>query len=174
MDNQAVTSVLIAAFLGWAIYRRARRSFGRQPVNVVRLRLRIGALAVIGTLILAASVVNMNLLAAMLGGIACGAVLATVGLRHTRFEATAEGRFYTPHTYIGLFVGALFLGRILFRYLTLYGHPQSIAQAGPNPFDQYQRSPLTLAIFGVLVGYYVLFNLGVLRKSREISLPASP
>lgn len=169
-----MTSVLIAAFLGWAIYRRARRSFGRQPVNVIRLRLRIGVLAVIGTLILAASVVNMNLLAAMLGGIVCGAVLATVGLRHTRFEATAEGRFYTPHTYIGLFVSALFIGRILFRYLTFYGHPQSIAQASPNPFDQYQRSPLTLAIFGVLVGYYVLFNLGILRKSREIALPASP
>jgi hypothetical protein len=158
-----VTSVLIAAFLGWAIYRRARRNFGRQPVNVVRLRLRI----VIGTLILAASVVNANLLAAMLGGIACGAVLATVGLRHTRFEATAEGRFYTPHTYIGLFVSALFIGRILFRYLTLYSDPQSMAQAGANPFTQYQRSPLTLAIFGVLVGYYVLFNFGVLRKSRE-------
>jgi len=169
-----MTSVLIAAILGWAIYRRARRSFGRQPVNVVRLRVRIGVLAVIGALILAASAVNMDLLAALLGGIACGAVLATVGLRHTRFEATSEGRFYRPHTYIGLFVSALFVGRILFRYLTLYGHPRAIAQAGPNPFDQFHRSPLTLAIFGVLVGYYVLFNLGVLRKSREIPLPASP
>jgi hypothetical protein len=169
-----VTSVLIAALLGWAIYRRARRSFGRQPVNIVRLRLRIGVLAVVGTLILAVSATNMNSLASMLGGIACGAVLATVGLRHTRFEATSEGRFYTPHTYIGLFVTALFIGRILFRYLTLYGNAQSMAQANANPFGQYQRSPLTLAIFGVLVGYYVLFNLGVLRKSREIALTPPP
>ena len=174
LDNHAVTSVLIAVFLGWAIYRRARRSFGRQPVNIARLRLRIGVLAVVGALILAVSATNMNLLAALLGGIACGAVLATVGLRHTRFEATSEGRFYTPHTYIGLFVSALFIGRILFRYLTLYGHPQSMVQASPNPFDQYQRSPLTLAIFGVLVGYYILFNLGVLRRSRGIPLTASP
>ena len=169
-----MTSVLIAAILGWAIYRRARRSFGRQPVNVVRLRVRIGVLAVVGALILAASAGNMNLLAALLGGIVCGAVLATVGLQHTRFGATTEGRFYTPHTYIGLFVSALFIGRILFRYLTLYGHRQVMAQAGPNPFDQFHRSPLTLAIFGVLVGYYILFNLGVLRKSQEIALPASP
>lgn len=168
-----MTSVLIAALLGWAMYRRARRSFGRQPLNVVRIRLRISVLAVIGALILVVSAANMDLLAALLGGIACGAVLATVGLRHTRFEATSEGRFYTPHTYIGLFVSALFIGRILFRYLTLYGHPQSMAVTGSNPFDQYQRSPLTLAIFGVLVGYYFLFNLGVLRKSREIPLPAS-
>jgi hypothetical protein len=165
---------LIAAFIGWAIYRRARRSFGRQPVSVVRLRLRIGLLAVVGTLILVTSAARMDLLAPMLGGIVCGAVLAMVGLRHTRFEATPEGRFYTPHTYIGLFVSALFIGRILFRFLTLYGHPQSLTQASPNPFEQYQRSPLTLAIFGVLVGYYILFNLGVLRKSREIALPASP
>lgn len=165
---------MIAAFIGWAIYRRARRSFGRQPVSVVRLRLRIGLLAVVGTLILVTSAARMDLLAPMLGGIVCGAVLAMVGLRHTRFEATPEGRFYTPHTYIGLFVSALFIGRILFRFLTLYGHPQSLTQASPNPFDQYQRSPLTLAIFGVLVGYYILFNLGVLRKSREIALPASP
>jgi hypothetical protein len=169
-----VTSVLIAAILGWAIYRRARRSFGRQPVNVVRLRVRIGVLAVIGTLILAASALDTNLLAALSGGIACGAVLAMVGLRHTRFEATSAGRFYTPHTSIGLFVSALFIGRVLFRYLTLYGHPQVMAQVSPNPFDQYRHSPLTLAIFGVVVGYYTLFNFGVLRKSREISLPASP
>jgi len=160
--------VLVAALLGWAIYRRARRSFGRQPVQVGRLRFRVGALAVVGTLIIVASVASMNLLAALLGGIACGASLATIGLRHTRFEATSEGRFYTPHTYIGLFVSALFIARILYRYLALYGHPQEMAQAGPNPFGQFQRSPLTLAIFGVLIGYYILFNLGVLRKSREI------
>jgi hypothetical protein len=174
LDNHAVTSVLIAAVLGWAIYRRARRSFGRQPVNIVRLRLRIGVLAVAAALILAVSATNVNLLAALLGGIACGAALATVGLRHTRFEATSAGRFYTPHTYIGLFISALFIGRILFRYLTLYGNPQAMAQARPNPFDQYHRSPLTVAIFGVLVGYYILFNLGVLRKSREMPVSASP
>jgi hypothetical protein len=142
-------------------------------VSVVRLRLRIGVLAVVGTLILVTSAARIDLVTPMLGGIVCGAVLAMVGLRHTRFEATPEGRFYTPHTYIGLFVSALFIGRILFRFLTLYGHPQSMTQASPTPFDQYQRSPLTLAIFGVLVGYYILFNLGVLRKSREIALPAS-
>jgi len=143
-------------------------------VDVVRLRLRIGVLAVVGALILVTAAANTNLLGSMLGGIACGAVLATVGLRHIRFEITPEGRFYTPHTYIGLFISALFIGRILFRYLTLYGNPQSMAQGGSNPFGQYQRSPLTLAIFGVLVGYYILLSLGVLRKSREIAVPASP
>lgn len=165
--------MLIAALFVWAIYRRARRSFGRQPVSVVRLRLRVGALTVMGTLILIASAANMNLLGAMSAGIACGAVLATVGLRHTRFEASSEGRFYTPHTFIGLFITSLFTARILFRYLTLNGDPHSMAQTSPNPFDQYQHSPLTFALFGTLVGYYILFNLGVLRKSRGIPGPTS-
>jgi hypothetical protein len=30
-----------------------------------------------------------------------------------------------------------------------------------------------LAIFGVLIGYYVLFNIGVLRKSRDLVLSAT-
>jgi hypothetical protein len=162
--------VLVAAFVGWAIYRRARRSIGRQPVQVRRLRLRVGILAIVGTLVLSASVANVTLLAALLGGLACGAILGSVGLRHTKFEVSAEGRFYTPHTYIGLFVSALFIARMLFRFLTLYAPAHLEAPPSANPFEQYQKSPLTLAIFGVLLGYYVLFYLGVLKKSRELSL----
>src|SRR5579863_4098831 len=117
-----------------------RRSFGRQPLQIGRLQLRIGVLAIAGLLILVASAVSMNLLLALLGGIAAGATLATVGLRHTRFEATSEGRFYTPHTYIGIFVSALFIGRILYRYLAAYADPQTLPMAASNPLGQYQRS----------------------------------
>ncbi len=41
------------------------------------------------------------MLEALIGGLVCGTVLAYVGLRHTRFELTPEGRFYTPHTSSG-------------------------------------------------------------------------
>jgi hypothetical protein len=46
------------------------------------------------------------------------------------------------------------------------------AQADQNPFAAFQRSPLTLAIFGVLVGYYVFYYAGVLRASRNLPAPA--
>jgi hypothetical protein len=164
-----VIAVLVVAIVGWGIYRRVRRSFGRQAVQVGRLRFRVGILATVGTLVLSASAANGRLLAALLGGVACGAVLGSVGLRHTKFEATQQGRFYTPHTYIGLFVTALFVARILFRFLTLYAHGPAPAP-NANPFGQMQWTPATLAIFGLLIGYYVLFNLGVLRRSRELSL----
>jgi len=79
---------------------------------------------------------------------------------------TPQGSFYTPHTYIGLFVTALFIARILFRVLSLNTGSHPLAQSDPNPFNAYQRSPLTLAIFGVLVGYYVFFTIGVLKNSK--------
>ncbi|MGH3266886.1 MAG: hypothetical protein ACRDNS_33460, partial [Trebonia sp.] len=127
-------------------------------------------------------------IAALLGGVACGAVLGYVALRYTRFEATAQGRFYTPHTYIGLIVTALFLGRLLYRFTMMYSGAHGFTAgpglggpgAYPNPYAYqspyaYQRSPLTLAIFGVLVGYYVLYYLGVLGKTRSLAIsgPAS-
>jgi cytochrome b561 len=115
----------------------------------------------------------MALLGALLAGFACGAALGYFGLQHTKFEATAQGRFYTPHTYIGLFVTALFLSRIVFRFLAVYLDPHAAAQPNQNLFDAYHKSSLTWAILGVLIGYYVLFYSGILRRSRGLALPAT-
>jgi hypothetical protein len=51
-------------------------------------------------------------------------------------------------------------------------NPQQYAVAQGNPWAAYQN-PLTLAIFGVVVGYYVFYNIGILRKSREPTLPST-
>jgi len=166
LDSQLITPLLVSLLIGWSIYRRARRSIGRQPVRPMRLWIRVGVLAVVGGIVFTASLMNTTLLAALTGGIVGGVILALIGLRHTKFETTAQGHFYTPHTYIGLIVSALFIARITFRFMEIYLVPR--AAAPPiNPIDQYQRSPLTLAIFGVLIGYYVVFNFGILRTSRN-------
>lgn len=164
-----MTSLLVAAFVGWAIYRRARRSFGRQPVHEHRLRLRVLMLSVAGTLALSASIIDVMLLATLLAGIACGVILGSVGLKHTTFEATAEGRAYIPHSYLGIVVTALLITRILFRLLTVTARAQTEWTPDANPLFQYQNTPLTLGILGVVVGYYVFFYLGVLRRSRELA-----
>lgn len=39
-----------------------------------------------------------------------------------------------PHTYIGLFVSALLLARIAYRFLTVYPSMHAAAQADQNPF----------------------------------------
>lgn len=171
MDPKLITPVLMAALVAWAVVRRLRRSFGRQPVQPTRIWLRIGILTLAGGLIGATSVTRgPEMLEALLAGLACGALLAYVGLRHTRFEVTPQGRFYTPHTYIGLAVTLLFLGRVVYRFLHLPNGASGFG-ADPNAAVAYQRTPLTVGIFAVLIGYYLLFYAGVLLRTRVSAGP---
>jgi hypothetical protein len=57
------------------------------------------------------------------------------------------------------------------RFLSTTGDPQAIAAQQRNPWAAYQHNPLTLAIFGLVVGYYVYYNIGILRRSRELGTP---
>ena len=157
-----ITPYLIAAVLVWAIYRRLRRSFGRQRVRAGLMWLRIGILTALAAAIAIVTAHDVRVLAALAAGIAGGVALGYVGLRYTRFEVQSDGRFYTPHTYIGVAVSALFFARLLYRFLTVYdgGLPNRGLAAA------YQGSPLTLAVFGALVGYYVFYYLGVLQRTR--------
>lgn len=169
MDQKLIFPILMGALVLFAIYRRVRRNIGRQRVSAGRMQFRIGLLCVVGALIAFAATRDMNLLGALLAGVAIGAALGWLGLRMTKFETTAQGSFYTPHTYIGLIVSALLLGRIAYRFLAVYPSMHAAAQSNQNPFAAYQRSPLTLAIFGVVVGYYILYYIGVLQTSRRLS-----
>jgi hypothetical protein len=166
MDPRLVTPYLVTAIVVWAVYRRMRRSFGRQRVQEKRMWLRIGMLTLVTALIVATLARNVDVLGALAAGIVCGAALAYVGLKYTKFEITPQGRFYTPHAYIGLVVTALFLGRLLYRFLGVYNGATPPAAAQQSLAATYQHSPFLLAVFGVLVGYYVLYYLGVLQRTK--------
>jgi hypothetical protein len=165
MDPKLITPILIGALVVWAIVRRVRRTFGRQRVQSARMGSRIGILTLAAVAVFVTSAMrSATLLEALAGGLVCGAALGYLGLRHTRFEVTNEGRFYTPHTYIGLAVMLLFLGRLAYRFLYLATDPGAAAA--------YQRSPLTLGTFGLLVGYYLLYYAGILLRTRASAPPA--
>ncbi|HEX9139643.1 MAG TPA: hypothetical protein VF848_07630, partial [Steroidobacteraceae bacterium] len=170
MDPKIVTPILVTGLVLWAIYRRMRRTFGRQKISEKRIWIRISVLTIVGGLFFLGSLRNAPALGALLAGLICGAALGYLGLRHTQFEVTPEGGFYTPHTYIGLTVSALFLGRVLYRFLALHVGAENSAAANQNPFAGYQGNPLTTGIFGVLLGYYVLFNLGILQKIKTLAV----
>jgi hypothetical protein len=86
-------------------------------------------------------------------------------LRLTRFERTAQGLFYIPNAYLGSALSLLLVGRILYRLSELY--VGGLPPAGV-PAD-FARSPVTLAIFGTLAGYYVAYAIGLLlwRRATE-------
>ncbi len=172
MHAHYIVPVLVVLFILWRIYIRMRRSFGRQRVQPRRMTVRITLLALIGILVLGASP-NLWALGAVLAGAACGALLGLLGLRHTQFQSTSEGRFYTPHTYIGLSVTALFLGRLVYDAL-LFSHDMQAFSAGPAGLAIAEQSnPLTLALTGAVIAYYLTYYLGVLRRSRQ-AVPETP
>lgn len=166
MDPRQITPYLIVALVVWGVYRRMRRSFGRQRVRDGFMWLRIGLLSLAAVLIGAQIARDVDLLGILSASVACGAALALVGLKHTKFEVTAEGRYYTPHTYIGLAVTALFLGRLLYRFLGTYNGLAPAATRGQDLAAIYRHSPFTLVVIGALVGYYVLYYAGVLQRTR--------
>jgi hypothetical protein len=70
-----------------------------------------------------------------------------------------EGLFYTPNAHLGIALSLLFVGRILYRLFEVY----LIAPGMPNEVGDFARSPLTLAVFGLLAGYYIRYAVGLVR-----------
>ncbi|MGH8200148.1 MAG: hypothetical protein ACREVO_07250 [Steroidobacteraceae bacterium] len=173
MDPRLVTPYIIVAIIAWAYYRRMRRWFGRQRVQDGRMWFRIALLTLIAAMVTVVIARDTEMLGALLAGIAAGAALGYLGLRHTKFEVTAEGRFYTPHTYIGLAVSALFAGRILYRFLSVYNGTVAAPAPGQGAAATFQHSPFTVAVIGALVGYYVLYYLCVLQRTKRPIISAT-
>lgn len=169
MDPRLITPYLIAALVIWSLYRRTRRLFGRQRVRAVAMWVRIGLLTAFTVLAVTLAIIgpahDPTVLEGLIAGIACGAALGYMGLRHTKFEVTSEGRFYTPHTYIGMAVTALFVGRLTYRYLSVHD-ATAPASTGSGGLAATFHGPFTLAVFGVVVGYYVFYYLGILQRTR--------
>lgn len=167
-------TILIAAVVLFILYRRFRRSFGRQKLRPKRMIFRIVVLAIVCVLALASPFRGLTSDAAATGGALVGIALGLWALMHTRFENTADGRFFTPNGYIGMIVVALFLGRLIYRFIVVYPlMRQAVQQATqnpqmqPSPFAAYQHSPLTVGLYFLLAGYYICYYVSVLIKSRH-------
>lgn len=143
----------------WRLYSRIRRLVGRQKSKLWRHWVTVIFFPSIVVLLGIVALHNTITLASLVAGVATGIGLAVWGLKRTRFESTPEGFFYTPNAHIGIAVSLLFVGRILFRLVEVYG---AIGTAQPGMQD-FARSPFTLVIFGILAGYYSAYAIGILR-----------
>jgi len=164
MTGPDFVPLAVGAVVAWRIVGRMRRNIGRQPLQPKRMVTRIVIYAVVTLLLAAFSVLHPRLLIGLGGGLALGVPLALVGLRLTKFEATAEGRFYTPNPYIGSALTILLAVRLVYRLIVLSTISQNPTQPPP-----VMQSSLTLGVFGLLAGYYVAYYIGVLAQSRKVS-----
>jgi len=159
------TTLVFAALvplIAWRLYARVRRLIGRQRSRAWRHWTAAVAFPLLAAMLGLAAAKNPLALGMLAGGLAVGAGLGLWGLRLTRFERTAEGYFYTPSAHIGIALSVLFAARIAWR---LFEVRAGVAAAGGSP--DFARSPLTLAVFGTLAGYYATYAVGLIRWRRS-------
>jgi hypothetical protein len=128
--------VLFVAFLGFVLYRRFRRTVGRQPLVPGRLTFQVELL----------------------------------GLNHTRFERGPDRDYYTPNTYLGLAVFGLFLARLVYRWVQVSAQMQTLSASGQPPgagMSSLTSSPLTSALLQMVIGYYLVYESGLLLWVRR-------
>jgi hypothetical protein len=170
---------IFAALVLLLVYRRFRRTFGRQLLRPTAMTVRMIILLVLAIVLSRAALRGGAYAAAAAAGAAAGIALALWSATRTRFMRDGERLFYIPHTYTGVAVSALVLGRIAYRIVGLYatGGFAVPATAGSDDHADMVKTPLTLGLFFVLIGYYVSYYGWLLWKSKRITaadLEASP
>ncbi len=158
MNPQLVAILVMSPLIGWRMYSRIRRMVGRQRSTSVRPWIPVIAFPILLCLVAIASMTHPAALAALLGGIVAGVMLGIYGLKLTKFEKTEEGLFYTPNAHLGIALSLLLVGRLIYRVVQV----STIANA-----NSFGSSPMTIAILGMLGGYYVTYAIGhLLWRSR--------
>jgi hypothetical protein len=174
--NHFIGTALSFGLVLFFIYRRFRRNFGRQLLGRKRLKFRIWLLGIVGGLLFIPALFSPLRALATVVGLGIGIALALWAAKHTRFERQDDKLYYIPHTYTGMVVSALFLGRIIYRFVvlspTLFSvvtiDASSTSPADFGGFSTISNNPVTRAIFFILVGYYVYYYLYILRESEHL------
>ena len=103
----------------WRMYSRIRRNIGRQHLSKWRPWITLTLFPLIVVLIAAGAATQPLRLLAMAGGIIAGIALGMFGTKHTKFESTPEGIFYTPNAHIGIALSVIFFARVVYRMFQL-------------------------------------------------------
>jgi hypothetical protein len=95
-------------------------------------------------------------------GMGCGAILGLLGLAMTRWEGRPEGLFYTPSRWLALIVTLAIAARFVYGWWRAT-HSGSGASA---PGAQHwvitaSGTQLSLAVAAGLIGYYLVYSIGV-------------
>jgi hypothetical protein len=155
-----VIAVALVPFVLWRVYSRIKRLTTRQRSRTWRHRTTLVFFPLLLALIAVGAMANPIVLLGMTAGLAAGVVLGVFGLRKTVFEQVGEEYFFTPHAYIGMLVAALFLSRLAWRAWQVLTTTDIAGQ-------DFVRSPLTLAVFGILAGYYITYAAGLMRWRKR-------
>jgi hypothetical protein len=93
-------------------------------------------------------------------GMSCGGILGLLGLALTRWEKRSEGLFYTPSRWLALVVILVIAARVA------YGWWRATHSGNALSGDQHwlvtaSGTQLSLAVAAGLIGYYLVYSIGV-------------
>ena len=99
-------------------------------------------------------------------GMLVGAILALLGLALTRWESQPEGLFYTPSRWLAFIIIFAIAARVAYGWWRA-AHSSGSA-LGDHWFIMASGTQLSLAIAAGLIGYYLVYFIGVrLRLTRH-------
>jgi hypothetical protein len=162
-----LVSIGVVALVAWRFYSRVRRMIGRQRLSRVRPWVTVALFPLLIVVFGLGSLAHPANALSLLAGVALGVGLGVYGLRLTRFEQTPQALFYTPSAHLGIALSALLFGRVAYRLAQLYLATPGGLRMPASPAD-FVSSPLTLAIFGTLAGYYTAYAVGLLRWRQRV------
>lgn len=165
--------LIMLPVLGWIVWRRVSRQFGRQPIRRKRMIFRVAVFSFLGALLALSGLHTLALAEGLFAGMLLGGAIGVVGLRLTRFEVDpVKGDCYVPNPWFGALLTVLLLGRLAWRFMVVWPQMQqatAAAQAGVYPMQPtgHAASPLTMLVIGLLVGYYIVYFSGLLIHHRR-------
>src|SRR5262249_4861036 len=99
-------------------------------------------------------------------GMCVGGILGLLALGMTLWESRPEGLFYTPNRWLALIVVFAIAARVLYGWWRAT-HAGSSAPGDQHWFNSASGTQLSLAVAAGLIGYYLVYSIGVLLRVRR-------
>lgn len=169
-----IQSLIPIALVAFFMYRRVRRNFGRQKLRPGYLKFRMWVLGILGVLLLIPTFFSQELALMTLIGAAIGVGLGLWAAKHTKFLREDGALYYIPHSYTGVVVTALFVGRLVYKIFVMsnmMGGATMDMTPGMGDFGGFSsiyHNPVTRLVFFILVGYYMYYYWYVLHESKNL------
>ena len=161
--------LLLLALMPWILIQRFRAGSARRLGRPWMVELNLLLMALSAVLFLAgAAVTSYWVPYAFTGaalGLAAGALLGVIGLVATRWEPTAATFHYTPNRWLVLIVTFAVTIRVVYGLWRSW----TLARAGVSgaPVVLAFGIPESLAVGGMVIGYYVMYAVGLRRRLRR-------
>jgi hypothetical protein len=163
MSLTTLALIILAPVLVWRIYARIKGQMARQRSILSRHYTGILVFAAMILVPVSEAMTRPLSLGALAAGAALGIALGFYGLRHTRFEQTEEGYYFTPNERLGIAAGMVLVARVLYIGLDIY-----INQGSGVPAPGFTDSPVSMWCVGLTGGYFCTYSAGLMLWRRRL------